>query len=76
MFDEHFFKKLTVSPEKESRLALLALEIFAVATGNFPAAFAVVAIHTLLALYENSPDFMHAADAMLNEQVTMKSGLH
>ena len=70
MFDEHFFKKLTVSPEKECRAALLALEIFSVLTGNLPIAFSVMAIHTLMFAYENSPNFMKTSDEVDSKSLT------
>ena len=57
MFDHHFFKQANISPELMEHGALLALEIFAVVTGNFPAAFTVTAVHALLFAYEQYKHF-------------------
>lgn len=51
MFSQ-FFHPEKIPAQTIEHAALLALEIFAVVTGNFPAALTVMAVHTLIFAYE------------------------
>ncbi len=53
MMESQFFHAKKESLESMQQAVLLALEIAAVVTGNFPAAFAVMAIHTLIFAYQH-----------------------